>query len=101
MYDGVSAQHRDDTGFRIEPHTVAGANVFRPHTGINDGRQTVFPRDHCAVGNRTSDVGNETGDQAEIRGPAHISDWRDQDFTGLDPVFQPCLLYTSPSPRDS
>ena len=68
----------------VHAHPIAGLEHLRTDQGVDHTRQAVFAGHHRAVRHRASDVGDQSGDDREVRRPAHVGDRCHQDLTALD-----------------
>ena len=68
----------------VHAHPIAGLEHLRTDQGVHHTRQAVFAGHHRAVRHRASDVGDQSGDDREVRRPAHVGDRCHQDLTALD-----------------
>src|SRR5678815_1599992 len=99
---------RLDAAARVRSRTGIGAGAFRAHF---QSARVVHPRDAAAAGADHVDVYHRRLDRIVRHEPARAEQWLaaiDERHVGAgaadiegDEVLEPCLLYTSPSPRDS
>jgi flagellar hook-associated protein 3 FlgL len=78
--------------------------ISKYHKSMSSGKKVIYPSDDAVIATRASNIGSRIREiQQYKRNIDHVSNLMnsyDSISQEISAIYQSCLLYTSPSPRD-